>query len=84
MYRLCLIASFLIVTAPISNAQTSNAGDRRNDGDKAPQSSKNENHAMKRSQASLVISRVDEQVVREFERAWNKSGHGVLLQEALV
>ena len=84
MHRFCLIVSFLVVTTPISNSQTSKASDRPNDGDKAPQSSTNQNHAMKRSQASLVISRVDEQVVREFERAWNKAGHGVLLQEALV
>lgn len=84
MYRLCLIASFLIVTAPISNSQTSNASGRQNDSDKAHRYSTNQTHAMKRSQASFVISRVDEQVVREFERAWNKAGHGVLLQEALV
>jgi hypothetical protein len=84
MYRFCLIALFLLVTTPISNSQTSKGSGRQNDDGKAPQSSKNENRAMKRSQASLVISGVDEQVVREFERAWNKAGHGVLLQEALV
>jgi hypothetical protein len=84
VYRFCLIASFLIATAPISNSQTSNASGRQNDDGKAPQSTKNQNHAMRRSQARLVISRVDEQVIREFERAWNKAGHGVLLQEALV
>jgi hypothetical protein len=84
MHRFCLIALFLLVTTPSSNSQTSKASGRQNDGDKAPQSSKNENRAMKRSQASLVISSVDDKVVREFERAWNRSGHGVLLQEALV
>ncbi len=85
MYRFSLVVFFLIVTAPISDAQTSNSvTGRENNRDDAAQIATDQNHAMRRSRASFVVSRIDEQVVREFERAWDKSEHGIRLIEALV
>lgn len=85
MYRSFLIVLFLIAASPLANAQTSNSGaGRENNRDDAPQIATDQNHAMRRSRASFVISRIDEQVVREFERAWDKSAHGIRLIEALV
>lgn len=85
MYCFFMIVFFLIVTAPASNAQTSNSETGREDErDEASHVATNQSHAIKRSRASFVIGRIDEQVVREFERAWDKSEHGILLHEALV
>lgn len=81
MSRFILIGVFLIATAPVSNAQTSISGaGRENNREEAP----HEDHTITRSRASLVISRIDEQVVREFRRAWDKSMHGILSTEAVV
>jgi hypothetical protein len=84
MYCFFLIVFFLIVTAPVSNAQTSNSGTGRENRDEPSHIATNQHHAIKKNRASFVVSRIDEQVVREFERAWDKSEHGILLHEALV
>ena len=85
MYRFFLIGVFLIVTAPVSSAQTSNSDTgREKNRDQASHIATNQNDAITKSRASFVVSRIDEQVVREFERAWDKSKHGILLHEALV
>ena len=85
MYCFFLIVSFLIVTAPVSNAQTLNSDTGNEDNrEEGSHIATNQAQAIKRSRASFVVSRIDEQVVREFERAWDKSDHGILLHEALV
>ena len=85
MYCLFLIVFFLIITAPVSNAQTSDSAiGREKNTDEASHIATNQNHAIKKSRGSYVVCRIDERVVREFERAWDKSEHGILLHEALV
>lgn len=85
MYRFLFIASFLIFAAPVSRAQTPNsATDGDNNRDEASHIAANQNGATKKGRAGFVLSRIDERVVLEFARAWDKSKHGIISQEALV
>jgi hypothetical protein len=36
------------------------------------------------SRTEFVLSRIDERVVKELEKAWNRSAHGIKVTEALV
>ena len=86
MYRFFLIVlSLLIFTTPGSQAQNSNSGiGGEINKDQAAQIASNQNGATKESRARYVLSRIDERVVREFERAWDRSSQGIRVQESLV
>ena len=85
MYCFFLIVSFLIFNGSVSQAQTSNsATDGENNSDETSHIATNLNGTIKENRASFVLCRIDERVVLEFARAWDKSKHGIILQEALV
>ena len=85
MYCFFLIVSFLIFSGSVSQGQTSNsAAGGENNSDEASRIATNRNRTIKEKGASFVLSRIDERVVLEFARAWDKSTHGIKAQEALV
>lgn len=85
MYYFLLIVLFLIFTAPVSQAQTSNsATSSETNGDEDSHISANRNRAIKGGRANFVLSRIDTRVIRELARAWDRSEHGIKSHEAIV